>query len=475
MKLLVVEDKIEEAKVLQESVQDVDNIQAHFAISRDSALVKINSDEFDLVILDLQIPPNDGSLAAHVDHGMMVLETLQQIQPWSAVYFFSAFGTVTRVRDILDRNRQEDIFGSGDPQSMIRFIEKSELTECTNAIKAYAAMLSELEKIVYEGSDINSLSNEHIRLLKLFARGLKGTKVNAEILTGGKSATKTMKILVRDECDSVKSVAVAKLGKSLKVKDELDGFKEHVSPILPVGSFAHHISSINVGARSYGGNFFGLANQYPSNVYQVLATDEALACKVVSKLSEYEANWLKNAPSKHFSVASLRNFFMPDDKFAPYRSLFDTDWLTKMEAKEFELTWCPQHGDLHGFNVLVDDSSTPLLIDYVETRQAPAALDPIVLELSIWFHPDALFMRQHFAPDFEKWSDLANYKHTTGYPNFTNECRQWSFGGSKNDAIGACVTAFAFCCKQLKYMDADKRIATKIAVSALREAEHLGL
>ena len=88
MRLLVVEDKLDEVKVIQEFVAGIGTIRADFVISRDSAFEKINSEDYDLVILDLQIPPNDGSLTAHVDHGMVVLETLQQVQPWAAVYFF---------------------------------------------------------------------------------------------------------------------------------------------------------------------------------------------------------------------------------------------------------------------------------------------------------------------------------------------------------------------------------------------------
>lgn len=477
MKLLVVEDKLTELQIIRDFVNQIQSIQADFALSRDSALKQIDSIEYDLAILDLQIPPDDGSLSTDINHGMMVLEHLQKIQPWISIYFFSAFGTVSRVSDLLDNNRKEDLFGSGQCHSMIRFIQKTDLSECTKAIQKYSEELSTLDEIKVLDTTNTDLSVEHKRLLQIFARGFRGERVEAQILTGGKSGAKTMKVNVIDNAGSVKSVAIAKLANYALIQEELEGFSQHVSPILPIGSFAHHIRSITVGARSNGGNFFGLASQYQQNIYELLLVDESKACEAVSQLSAFEKDWLTNAPKRRLSVGTLRRTYITDEKFATYRDRFEKDWLDEMEEREFETVWCPQHGDMHGFNILVDDNSVPLLIDYGQTKPAPASFDPLSLELSIWFHPDAAFLRQDLLvqPDFDSWANLPEYKKSVTYTRFTEHCRNWSIASSENDPVSTFVMAFAFSCRQLKHPKTEKNSAIRVAISALKQAQILGL
>jgi len=41
------------------------------------------------------------------------------------------------------------------------------------------------------------------------------------------------------------------------------------------------------------------------------------------------------------------------------------------------------------FNVLVPDDGQPMIIDFAAVGSRPASVDPVTLELSMIFHPDA--------------------------------------------------------------------------------------
>lgn len=475
MKLLVIEDKLTEIEVLRDFLTSLKGLETDFALSRDSALEKLNSKEYDLVILDLQIPPNDGSLEPNVNHGMATLENVQRIQPWASVYFFSAHGTMERVSELLRNNRQEDLFGSGERQAVNRFFQKSQLTECADAIDAYRKNLSALDDILVEEPRPGCLNQDDIRVLKLFARTSKGTRVKSALLAGGRSSAKTLQLSVWDADERIRCVAVGKIDKTEKAQKELNKFNEFVSPLLPVASFVPHISSIHIGARGTGGNFYSLAHQYSKNIYQLLLENETAACRALDKLRSYQHNWLKNARKRQLAVRDYRRLLISDEKFAPYRGLFDKDWLERVESKKFDLIFCPQHSDLHGFNVLIEDESSPLIIDYAEITDNVISYDPLVLELSIWFHPDAQFLRDNVEfPEFEHWSNFDAYKTRCAYAEFSKHCRDWAFNGDDDNRIGGFISAFGFCCKQLKYAEVNKEHAVKVAISAIAGAEIAG-
>ncbi len=59
-------------------------------------------------------------------------------------------------------------------------------------------------------------------------------------------------------------------------------------------------------------------------------------------------------------------------------------WADEFEDRNIQVRWCCAHGDLHGHNVLVATDGSACLIDYGDVMDAPASLDPVTLELSLF-------------------------------------------------------------------------------------------
>ncbi|MEX2100139.1 MAG: hypothetical protein WEB19_01880, partial [Acidimicrobiia bacterium] len=126
-------------------------------------------------------------------------------------------------------------------------------------------------------------------------------------------------------------------------------------------------------------------------------------------------------------------------------------------------------GDLHGLNVLVGSGGVPLLIDFGEVRHGPAATDPVVLELSALFHPDAPEVLGDWptADQARLWFDLESYTDGCPITAFVRACRRWASAqgvAAGDHEIAAVVYSFAM--RQLKYEGTNKALALALIAAA---------
>lgn len=330
--------------------------------------------------------------------------------------------------------------------------------------------LLSIDKIHLETESLIDLTQMQQRILRLFAQRVYGTHVTVAAISSGLSGAQCLSVVVRDGDGALKSTAVAKLAPVSVIEHELDNYNRYISPLLPVTSFAHVITSVVSGAGGTGGFLMGAAD-YSETLYTLLKRDEEIACHTLALVRDATAVWLNSARRVCITVAKLRQSLIADEAFAPYSTLLDRDLVEQAESYQCEVVWCPQHGDLHGFNVLVQPSGKPIIIDYADARMAPAALDPVVLELSLLFHPHAAPLRalwSNLTEDARHWSDLSHYLRRCPFPRFIRMCRDWIADQARKDLVGSLATAYAFACRQLKYADVDRRLAVDVATSALR-------
>jgi hypothetical protein len=117
--------------------------------------------------------------------------------------------------------------------------------------------------------------------------------------------------------------------------------------------------------------------------------------------------------------------------------------------------------------VLVREDGTPLLIDYGEVGRGPACLDPLVLELSLLFHPGFKDVRGVWptATQAQTWTNLDVYLSGCPITPFVKACREWAFAVEPLDK-GVYATAYAFAVRQLKFDGTDHDLAISIASAA---------
>lgn len=128
------------------------------------------------------------------------------------------------------------------------------------------------------------------------------------------------------------------------------------------------------------------------------------------------------------------------------------------ERRSVELVKFPQHGDLHGENILLSSMGQPTLIDCGDIGFHPAGLDPIALELGLVVHP-ASPIAQTAWPSRDaarQWEDLDAYVEGCPHADLVRACRAW--GVSVAGAEGLRAVAYQYVTRRLKYDDTPKPI-----------------
>ena len=162
--------------------------------------------------------------------------------------------------------------------------------------------------------------------------------------------------------------------------------------------------------KSTAGVFYGLAEGYEQSLFDLLSGDPCRASAVVPHVFELTRKWNNGVPERVVRVADVRRLFIPDDKASRVIEAFNLTSLASFEERKVQTRWCCIHGDLHGGNILVDSNSTPVMIDYGDIKDGPAAIDPVTLELSILFHPDKpAGSGWPFQTQAQAWGNLSTY------------------------------------------------------------------
>jgi len=342
--------------------------------------------------------------------------------------------------------------------------EKSELAECLAHIQTAVAHVGILNAIdISTGGKELNLTNEHKRILRIFSRINQGVNARVSSLGGGLSDAKTLRLEVQDQNAAVKSIAVAKLGPISTLLDEETRYNHCVAPALAVGGFAHLIRFVRAGAANTGGIFYGFAKDYKQTLIELLGVSPLQAAATIGELRRLEATWQSNATNKVMTISEIRRGLISDGTFTPLANILGFEWHI-FEQNQIRVKWCCQHRDLHGINVLVQDGDTPLLIDYGKVEQAPACIDPLVLELSLLFHPGCKDVRGTWPSNAQalRWRDLDAYLGGTPLEPFVRACREWAFAVEPLDKA-VYATAYGYAVRQLKFLGTDHALAVAIA------------
>jgi CheY-like chemotaxis protein len=130
MKLLLIEDDKSFIEALRPALTKiVDPNDLTIAHSRDSALAILSASKFDLIVVDQMIPPEDGSVDVHLDHGRLVFTHIRRATPGTPVWFFSAFGLADFMAALLNLHQQGDLWGSGTLEHLALSFTKKETIE----------------------------------------------------------------------------------------------------------------------------------------------------------------------------------------------------------------------------------------------------------------------------------------------------------------------------------------------------------
>jgi CheY-like chemotaxis protein len=450
-------------------VGNIAGVEPSFAKSRDSAVAFLREQSFDLVVLDLKIPSTDGALDADENHGLAIHSAVHEHNMGTPVVIFSAFGSMKLLKNLLKEAEMVDVFGSGVSRGMTLFNEKTDLVECLEGIRAVARECVALADIeISFGTAALDLSEDERRVLRILARGNGGKHLRVAALGGGLSGARTCRVEVQDANSVTSCYAVAKLADIRELDREHQAYKRFVAPSIKIAGFPHVIGFIRAGAGNLGGLFYGLAAEHDTTLLDALKGSPETSGEIVDLLEEIEVTWQKGAKVETTTVGDLRRRFISDDEFLPHAAKLSFDW-ERLEKVSIRVNLCCRHGDLHGLNVLLKNRTEPLLIDFALVGMAPASVDPLVLELSLLFHPAC---REAAAgwPSVDQasnWGNLDAYAAGCPLEAFVRRCRKWAVEVEAGDR-GMFATVYAYAVRQLKFADGNHEMAVAVASCAGR-------
>jgi CheY-like chemotaxis protein len=418
--------------------------------SRESALDALEED-FDLVVCDLKLPTAPGG-EPQVIHGLATCDDVRERAPGVPVLILSGFGTLDDLEDRLAGAPPARFLGS-DERPLLRHLKKDRLDE---AIASVAEHAEELERLRDEieiawGSDPNEIDRLDRQLLRLYARQRRGAVIRLRRFTGGRSGAQTLWMEIEDADRGISARGVAKLDNLSSVTDEERRFREHVAPLLPAGSFAGSIEFVKAGAGSRGGLFYSLAADYDRTLFNVLETSPEEAAEIVRRLFAKTESWHKHPIPKRLQVRDVRRAFISDDALAEVRAQHGEFLDFDIETGSVWVNLTRTHGDLHGGNILISPVDDPILIDYGRVGYAPAATDPVTLEVSTLVHPDAGLKLAGWPTDDQARSwESPEYVAGSPIQPFIASCREWLIAVTRGDRERD-ATLFGYALRQLQY------------------------
>lgn len=466
MRVLLVEDEEAMIQTLRGQLETVCDADVTVARSRDSALSVLNADHhFDLVVCDLRIPTQDGSLDVAEEHGLRVHEEVVSMHPGTFSRFLSGFVNLDNVGRRLSQGATEDVFATGKQWPLVEQHRKSELPAFLEWAKELSSALADLEQVEIDLSPDVAIDDYQLRTLRIYARQLSGSRIVASAL-GGLSGARVLRIEIFDDTNSSQGLVVAKVDLLDKVKDEVHRYRRFVVSRQGIGSFAPLAGQVLHGCGRFGAALYSLAANGYTNLFQRVQAGDLAGRDAVMRLADFHENWKGDVRESSQSVGALRSVNIADEVFQPWQTRLNAQRTAQVESLSVTLGDSIQHGDLHGLNVLVAADGSPLTIDYGDLGKHPEALDPVTLELSFLFHADRPDLGNW--PSLEhasQWFDLEAYAQASPIADVVQACREWALAVVNPQQLAAVVYAHA--ARQLKYDDTDKDLAIEIAKAAI--------
>ncbi|MGO4397963.1 response regulator [Achromobacter sp. PAB15] len=462
MNVLLVDDDPNYLDTLREIVTKLEGgVSLVETDNAEQAIELLNTHFFDFIVLDMSIPWNATDTVDSAAHGMRVLTEAQARVAGTPIFVLTgsparAYGE--HVEDLLKGGAKADIWGDGVERAVMNFSLKRDLRRfeevLANYVEAYRAIRDvELDKgslDIREGFD---------RLIRVFARALDNVSCSVSQITGGLSGTPVFRLQVADVQGNVTQGVVGKLGPIGKIMDEANRYDKFANR-LPPEATPRKIRVQKWGGGGDAGLFYQLAKGYDETVFSIISADDRIA-HTVQQLERLTADWVRRTEQKQ--VCDIRRAQMSDDKYHEIVETFGIQWTAEIERKAVRTSWACTHGDMHGSNILVDEKSRPILIDFGDMSDGPSSRDPITLELSALFHSDGPLRGSGWPGDAAGaiFVDVDAYLRDCPAAEFVKACRRWTDArvASKRERL---AVAYAYLVRQLKYEDTDKRLAIQL-------------
>lgn len=433
------------------------------ATNRDDALgILSGTQDFDLIVCDLNIPPRSESLDGREEYGMEV-HSLARIQHrGTPCLFLTGHADDIDIHDELSAGGLEDVFGTGELVPMVRLIRKLYSDRAGDYIANMANEISALDSIGLNtgGLDLDPFDQ---RAIRIFLRRHKAVSGALRPL-GGLSGAKTFAVRALDQEGARRALAFGKVSTRPAVEDEERRFQQFVSVHLDPSCLPVLAGHVLGGAGRRAAIFYSFGERYDRCLFDVLGEDPSASADVLATLRTALEPWHNTGMQGTLDLGAMRQGGISDDALREWLPSLGQLDIESIEAWNTPCAIGPQHGDLHAGNVLVDSDGRVLVIDFGDVDRRCLGFDPVTLELSLLFHPDRPNEQPVTPEACAHWARIDEYADATPFPHFVRACRAWSIDAAGEIALMG--IAYAHALRQLKYADTPKDIALTVANAA---------
>lgn len=468
MNILHVEDEADWfERIVRPALNDIGAKKVFHAISYNSALATIKSQNIDYVILDLAIPIDDETHTPDISNGLNLASYIRVNYPGTPLLILTGQQTEEAVEQFVE-DEDVTIFWDGKARSLVKVRPKRSLDKVMDLLQIAIEELVAIDSIEIDARGCN-LDLLEERVIKLFCKHNDAIAAKVQSLDDGLSSSKVLRVNLMSDLGQEFHWALAKIDSKKDIDIEDSNFNLYINK-LPVGSFPNLLNQYSAGCADKKGVFYQFATKYSSDYFKVLLENEDIAIQVLKRMRIILDTWFKNKQVKQVKVSDIRRLLCSDLKYSNLCSSIEGFNCDEFEFKKLSINSSIQHGDLHGKNILVSEEYTPIVIDYGDIKITTSVLDVVTLELSPYFHPA---VAQKFKPSielFENWFDEDKHLQLSLFPNVSKCLMEWRNNNSFMPREYT-VTVYAYAVRQLTYPNTNKKFAhalIKSAISAFR-------
>lgn len=464
MNILIVEDDADFVEDITKRISSICRDPVLTTVmSRNSAIETIRNEFFDIIFLDLRIPTHDGAMDSTPENGRAVLDYSLTTAPGTPIFILTGSPSEEFLPDIWELNHSVNIWGQGPPLQVIGFQQKHRIAQLDKKIAPYIHGCINACDVEIDTAETLPIADS--RLIKIFTRTVGGCFCKVDLIPGGMSGAHVYSLLVTDEQGAKIHNAIAKLSKASVIANEVERY-DHFILRLDAGATPRKLLVLSHGARDISGVFYSLADTYTKNAFTFISSCPP---QLVPSIAQLMKKWREAAYQRRTTIKFIRQQFIDDHKFEEIKHLISHNWIDNFEASPIQVNWGCTHGDLHGFNILVTDALTPILIDYGDVSENACSVDPITLELSSLFHLNSPMKGQGWpsTSTANAWGQDEFIDDACPAPEFLKSCHEWA----ESTAVGRrerSAVAYGYLVRQLKYDDCDQSLVNALLTGVKR-------
>lgn len=472
MNILHLEDNLKWfERVVRPELMKIPAMNIFHATNKKDALNALASNSIDYALLDLSVPLDDSTEIANIQHGLSVAWHIRNEYPGIPIMILTGESTEEAAEDFEEENTFTT-YWDGQERPLVKLRNKRRVSEVIEYLSSISSSLEELDAIELD-YDSKNLSLTHLeqRVIRLFCLKNKTTAAKVNALNDGLSSAKVLNVTLINHSSKPLLSALVKIDDNKKAEIEKVNFQEHITKIS-VGSFPTYINEFYAGCGKKKGVFFQFARDYKKDYFDLYLEGDGRSLEVAKLAKNIFTSWTNLRSGRQVTIGEIRRIFCSDEKFIKYKikeqlSSLNID-IDAFESKSLNSNFCIQHADLHGMNILISETNTPLIIDYGDIKSCPSTFDPITLELSPYFHPKMGSLVEHDMNLAEHWFDDEQLSRFSKNPETAVFLRSWARGNAflKKDYVAG---VYSYIIKQFTYLDTNKDFARMLIKTAIRE------